>query len=336
MGMRTTLACVSLLSLMGCETFAFSPITEGKSVTVAVSNLIDLQGATSNGNERTKSIEGQPSTLFEKETLFPVTREASLALVVLEEEPLTLEVVQAFFEEKVMGSSAVGLLLQSNDLVLAFMPNSPVFHVWRLSGELTQLESLLGRIGIDYPFIPNLMTTELFEEAFHATPSLKATFLGSTLLEGPHFQFIKYNRHKNFDVTALKKALDETLFGRQVEIEMKKDTLALKIFLNDSNDRQEEWIRHLSSRVLKDLRQQKGVHAFHSFTVDYLAKSPQSVSGVENSAKSSREEPSDELILASIELSVHELFSLPWDGQLNQTLAEPLPYFRYYGTIEYE
>ena len=335
MGAKLVLACLSLAGLVGCNNSTSVVERENQLISTAVTASAKEGTPLVSGRLRFEEPEPTTDSLFETEFCFSVSSVAELKLILLQDEPLTPQLLQTFFEQKVKGSSAAGILLQSNEMILTFAPNSPVFHLWELSGDVTQFETLLSQIGVQYPFTPDSLTTDFFSQAFEATDVLSATLIGSGLIEGETIQFTSKKTRQGFNHRKLKKEMKETLFNREVEISEHENGLAVKVFLKDEDGFHEEWIRQASPRVLKTLKHQKDAHQFDSFSVEYLAKPSHPNHPSRHQKEKNKSEVTDALV-ASLELSVHELHTLPWEGQLQQTLAEPLDYFRYYGAVEYE
>lgn len=324
MKVRLSLVLIGILGLTGCSsTPSVSSQHPIKKVVMSDENQHLSKERTGQSTYQTAIQEA-----FKHETHYSTGAQGEIILTRVPSHLLTPYVIHQFFEEKVQSSEAAGLLLQSDDIVLAFMPNSPMFTAWRLVGDPSKFELVLKNMGTTYAFNPHTMTSELFKEGFDEIPNLSAVLLGNCLLNGTQVQFSAPNNQATFDSQELETSVQRVSSNREVEVSHDSNHLSLKVFLNDEDGLYEEEIRYLAPQVLTAIKDHRDSYQFNSVSVEFLAK-PSHPNQVHNSG-------TQDLLVATIDLTMNDLYKGAWMNELRQTLAEPLDYFRYYTTVEYE
>lgn len=259
-----------------------------------------------------------------------VSSQSTLEWICEDQLPLTSEFLLSFFKDHLSETSTSGVLLQKGHFVLAFIPQSPVFHAWELSGDLMDWELLLEQVGRAYPYLSSEMTTDFFKDGFASTPSLQAQFLGTGYIsDGVSFE----PASRSINLETLQTSLEDQFGSRLLTLELNNHQLQLQLQLTAEDLQTEEAVRAFLKHALVTLVQQSDSQLLQHVSIEVLTSGEdwQQSTGY---FKTPIEVPY--LPLAQVDLSVHDLFNRRWEGELTHALGEPLTYFRYYGVPEYE
>lgn len=270
----------------------------------------------------------EESLIFDTHQVIALPTGLSIEWVTLEHLPVTEVTLQAFFKQKVASSERSLFILQHEQYLITFNPKSPVFYTWFMEETLTDLPAVLKEVGADLMLPPQTMAWAFFERL--ESPML--TRLGTGVLTET-VDYTPLQEQWQPSKEALMASLESRLPILDLNVSLEEGHLHLQLLLNEATSWSESDLRPLTAQVVREILAHEKAYTLKHLEVEWLV-STESVMETEKAFNfHSEEEP---VLMARLDLSIHELFTLPWESQLMQVTDEFLSYFRYYGAPEYE